>query len=264
MKIFNVIFSAFLLLAILNVGIYSDNWEFIIKDSFKDSTYLGEKEPGSVFEVYGMGFKKSGNELSFAFNSNLSLTGTNYYGKHIGWGDFIINSGDLSSYNNLGSNVYGVHFVGTDSDSNIQVNGLYSVTETETLASSHYGWNTIQEYLNAVGDDASLGGMSYEDGYFDTNQAAPTSIKTGTKIAEINLLSTQDLPDFSSLFSETVGDYTFGFSFLMPSGMSDNFVGHLTMECANDMIAIKTPEPASVISLIIGFLAVIGKFFYKK
>ena len=248
------------------IAVQADTWSYYIKDSFEDSTFNGSRTPGSIFEMYGMAMRQSGNTVYFAFNVNMPIAGTTANSAHIGWGDFILNFGDLNTYNPNGPGLYAVHFAGNNSDSGVTQNGVYGSVTTQSLSTTHQGWASLQSYLNTVGSYASLGGISYNSGYFNLNAPAQTSIQTGNLLSSINLLNATDLSTLGLNFasglstpSQSLGSETFGFSFALQAGMTGNFVAHLTMECSNDMMVMTgtVPEPQSMallaLSMLIGY-----------
>lgn len=259
----NNIFKVFVFLFLFAFlsPINADSWRYI-RDNFGDSTY-GSRTPNSIFEMHGLAMKQEGSTIYVAINSNMPLAGTTVSGTHIGWGDFIMNFGNLNSYNPNDSGLYAVHFAGSYSDSGVQNNGFYSVT-TKSVTSINLGYNKIQDYLNVVGTYGSLGGFAYTNGYFDLNAPAQNSIKTGSYISAINLLNATQLLSFGLDFATgmavaagDLGSQTFGFSFTLPGTLSGNFIAHLAVECANDMMAFydtttSVPEPASLIFLLFG------------
>lgn len=252
------------------IPVQANTWSYYIKDSFEDSTFNGSRTPGSIFEMYGMAMRQTGDTVYFAFNVNMPITGTTA-NTHIAWGDFILNFGNLNSYSNNGSGLYAVHFAGSNSDSGVSQNGLYGSVTTKSVSTTNQGWSSIQSYLNTAGSYASLGGVSYSSGYFDLNAAAPTSINTGNLLTSINLLDASQLAtlglNFSSglsIPSQSLGVETFGFSFLLQPGMTGNFVAHLTMECSNDMMAMTGTVPEANTIALFALSMVVGYFLNKR
>ena len=228
------------------------------KDSVNDSTD-GYALGGTPYEMYGMAVKQVGDYIIVGVNTNFALAGEMYYGSHIGWGDFVMNfAGNQSSYGNaLPATTYAVKFMnGTASDSVNSSLGLYQNATIQGVESSHYGWNTWDEYQNWVFGHGStnplLAGVS--NSYFIGSQAVPNSIKSGSFVSntgfqvlnqtELSALGI-DVPTGLAAPAGGLGSITFGFSFKRTAAMTGSFTAHLAMECANDVVAFPGTLEAS-------------------
>jgi len=228
------------------------------KDSFNDSTD-GYALGGTPYEMYGMAVKQVGDYIIVGVNTNFALAGEMYSGSHIGWGDFVMNfAGNQSSYANATpATSYAVKFVnGTASDSVNSSLGLYQNAIIQGVESSHYGWNTWNDYQSWVfghgSTDPLLAGIA--NSYFVGTSSVPNSIQSGTFVSGtgFQILNQSELSalgiDFTaglSTSSSVLGSVTFGFSFKRTASMTGNFTAHLAMECANDVVAFPGTLEAS-------------------
>ncbi|HEY9696667.1 MAG TPA: XDD3 family exosortase-dependent surface protein [Trichocoleus sp.] len=249
-------------------GTLRNNWNYSI-DSFKDGTEgstIGDK---SKFEFYGMAFREMNDRVYFALNSNLSTSGYTSGGARngkISYGDLLLNFRG-SNFSQANGNLLGIRF---DASNDTQLKlGLYGNVQATSLTSVNAGYAHMSDhtkYVNASGS-ASYGDLAETvsttgTSYFNSQQAAPTNINSGTFLGNISsLMSKTDLNSLGLDFSQfgAKGEYTFGFSVdkaLLPNG---DFVASLFAECGNDGVALvgetkSVPEPSS----LAGLMAVLG------
>lgn len=158
----------------------------------RDSSFLpiawAAHAHGSHLESYG--FLKKDNELYFAFNPNMPLTGITIVGDNRLQENFVLNFGNFQPIET--QNLHLDVFVP------VQVKGLYSDAIAETLLSKYLAWSTREDYWNVLGTDGALGGLAYQLGYFDLNTPFPGFVqkqKWLTRITQrnISLFSTSNI-----------------------------------------------------------------------
>lgn len=241
-------------------------------DSFDDaSEAIGGKTVfgGNSFEIYSLSMKQEGNQVTVVIRSNLPLTGLNYGGKNINWGDLFLDfSGNAKGGTILGSGrvvgstgVYGVRF-SAGNDSGVSQLGLYEVNRTKYVGSSNYGWSHLKQFKDSAisaGATPSLGDVAIDKSYFkkfDQKSQVPTSISSGlfvsglaspsaTALANYNVdLTGAFLDPDGAMYNVTSQDgnppeiYTISFSFEKTSEMTGDFVAYLFTECLNDGVAL--------------------------
>jgi hypothetical protein len=237
-------------------GTMHNGWNYSI-DSFNDGTEGGTIGKNSKFEFYGMAFKQTADKVIFAFNSNLSKDGYNYAhatGGKISYGDMMIDFTGKGNISKANGNLYGVDFV--DSNDNTGAQGLYSGVTAKSVTTQNSGYYSTDFHTTVVNNwlhgNASYGEMASNTSYFNGNEGALNTIKTGTYKGGITHIS-----DFSGLgldfgHFKTEGTQTFGFSIdksLLPKG---NFVASLFAECGNDGMVLtgRIPEPSALVGLV--------------
>lgn len=255
------------------------DWDYAI-DSFNDGYNLGTIGANSGYEFYGMAIKEdtANNSILVALNANMPLAGnssSHANDGHIGWGDLMFNfSGDNLDTANTNRNLFGIRFApGTDSGVGM---GVYSDVKAKTVTGANSGFEDLEQHQNKVknkGGTATMADLAQTDPYFAQKSRPLTSIKSGTKIGDVNILS--DISGLGIDFGQfgAIGNHTFGFSFdksLLPVG---DFVAHLFAECANDGMAIEgefqmamnpddpnteVPEPTGTAALALLGLSFVG------
>ena len=279
-------------------GVSLGKWSYV-RDSFTDSTGFASSDPrsslytttavgGTDFEIYGMAMRQDGNTISVALNANLGVggwttsdtrvakntVGSNAGIRNIGWGELIFNFSGKSKLSEATPNqLFGIKF-GQGNDSGLQA-GLYSNITLKSVTSQNSGWGKMSDYNNFVDNhigtttgknSSSLGELASNSSYFDQSKAAPTSIATGTKVANDNfkMLDANALTLLGLNFgqglnagSSKIGSQTFGFSFTKTEAMKGNFIASLFEECGNDGIAADgsieaVPEPTTIMGTILG------------
>ena len=249
----------------------TSDWTYV-NDSARDGTdgSLNGVGRSSDFEMFGMAFKELGNEVYFAINSNLDITGqynNNAADKNIGYGDLFFNftSGNLQEAS-AQEQLFGIRFAGTN-DSGVSETGVYSNVKGMNVTSINSGWSKFNDYKNWVSNTAKDKltdengkvinvGEKGEVGFGDltvneasqylnpNNQNRKTlqSIQSGTKIGDITMLNELEL-DTLAFATDNDPEYTeaktFGFKFnrnLLPDG---DAIISLLAECINDGMAMK-------------------------
>lgn len=245
-----------------------DGWQYSI-DAFNDSTPFKRNGSG-LFEIYGTAHKIVGRTMVFAINSNVNLeTGVAWNDaadKRVDFADLILNfTGQRLDEAN--GDLFGVRFA-RNNDSGVSELGLYKDVTAVAVASTNAGYASLGAYNKAVlakGVTPQIGDLLYNDPYFNTKKQTITSIQSGTKIGEINLLdsgnSLLDDLDFAGL--GMTGSNTIAFTFnagLLPTG---DALYHLALECNNDMVAAayynEVPTPAAILPSILGIFGIASR-----
>ena len=281
---------------------YANDWDYSI-DSFNDGQ---QGVPGgaivgadSAFEMYGIALKATADEVFVAINSNLDPSGfteSRASDEHIGYGDLFLNFTGSAKFAGAegDSNLFGIRFA-ANSDSGVGV-GVYSGVTSKDVTAANAGFNSLNQHksqINKRGGTPSFGDLNWQGSgggytnYFGPTSATrsfATSIASGTKIGDVNILSAAQLTglDFGQFGAQ--GDYTFGFSFdrsLLPEAGGD-FIAHLVAECLNDGLALighiptvtrvdipdpsqEAPEPALASGLLLlGGLGVLKRRTQQK
>jgi hypothetical protein len=278
---------------------YANDWDYAI-DSFDDGYTLGTIGEESLFEFYGMAIKSTADQVFVALNSNLPWYGDYTDGggaNHVGYGDLFLNfSGKNFEQAEADGDLFGVRFTGHN-DSDVQ-KGVYKNVTSEDLTGSNFGFKSIWDHASTVYHDE--GGMpSYGDlnwrgsggGYTDyfggihEERSFATSIASGERIGDVQLLNASQLAGLDFGQHGASGDHTFGFSFdrsLLPDEGGD-FIAHLVAECLNDGMALigklpkvttrvevpdpvqEAPEPALASGLLLlGSLGVLKRRTQQK
>lgn len=229
----------------------------------------------SMYELFGMAYAETDDTITFAFNSNMDLTG-NYdkyaQDKNIGWGDLFLNLDPTQDFKTAqaAGNVLGIHFASTN-DSGVNELGVYGGVTAKSVTNVNNGWGTYGQYKNYVqakntytynanknqwqktqtGSVELIDGMSLAEaeGYLGwdqklgNHQHGQGAIASGNHLGGIDLLDAAALTDLGLDFGgnlEATGKYTFGFSFarsLLPGGEL-NWIAHVMAECSNDTMGM--------------------------
>jgi hypothetical protein len=236
-------------------GTMHNGWNYSI-DSFNDGTEGGKIGKNSKFEFYGMAFKQTADKVIFAFNSNLSKDGyvyKNAAGGNISYGDMMLDFTGKGNISKANGNLYGVDFVNTNDNTGKQ--GLYSnvtAKSVTTLNSGYYSTDYHTSTVKRLGGSASYGEMASDTTYFNGNQGALNTIKTGTYQGGIQHLTNLSGLGLDFGHFKATGTQTFAFSIdksLLPKG---NFVASLFAECGNDGMVLtgRIPEPSALVGLV--------------
>ncbi len=241
------------------------DWHYTLdstNDSSGDSPESSTNSVGNTyFEVYGSAIKLDDETVTVAINARLPLGGGVGNSRKIAWSDFFID---------FNGKLYGVRF-DNKNDTTYPV-GLYEVSQATSLTKSNSGHSTFSDYSAYIknrGGLPTLGDLSILDnGYFRNADKMPTVIKTGVKVADIQILDNATLTaqglDFATNlglapsrytpttpYSSTnkkpaneLGEYTFGFSFPRQANMTDAFIAYVFTECGNDGIAMVSSLPS--------------------
>ncbi|MGA9379629.1 MAG: XDD3 family exosortase-dependent surface protein [Phormidium sp.] len=247
--------------------LYKD-WNYAI-DSFTDSI-TGNDVGGTKYELYGMAFKQTAEQIFVAINTNLPLAGTssNYATDgHVGLGDLIFNfSGKNLSAASASKSLFGIRFV-SNNDSGVGAKGIYDKVAAKSVAKDNgIALDSLGEYnawVRQNGKTPSIGDLAANDPYFNQAVHVQNVMASGTKIGDINLLSNLsglglDFGHFGAKGSNTIA-LSFARS-LLPDG---DFIVNFAPECDNDIIALKgnletvpepvtktVPEPSSSVGLL--------------
>lgn len=253
-------------------GTLYKTWNYAI-DSFNDSI-TGNNVGGTKYEIYGMAFKQTAEQIFVAINTNLPLAGTSSdYATdgHVGLGDLIFNfSGKNLSAASASKSLFGIRFV-SNNDSGVSAKGIYDKVAAKSVAKDNgIALDSLGEYnawVKKNGKTPSIGDLAANDPYFNQSIHVQNVIASGAKIGDINLLSNLsglglDFGHFGAKGSNTIA-LSFARS-LLPDG---DFILSFAPECDNDIIALEAnletilepepetvPEPSSVVGLL-GFAA---------
>jgi hypothetical protein len=252
--------------------VLEDSGWIYTKDSIDDSSGTSPestriKVGNTYFEIYGMAVRVDKETVTVALNSRLPVGGVPYNGVQITWGDVVFD------FNN--GKKYGIRFDATNDslDGSAEV-GLYDVTEFKSVSKAnagHTNFSIYDSYIKRRGGNPLLGDLpNLDNGYFGNYDPMPTSIETGTKIAndgfvmlDADELATRGL-DFASEFSipasaydpnnpysesnpkpaDELGEYTFGFRFNRQDDMTGAFKAFVFIECGNDGILMDNSLPS--------------------
>ncbi len=256
----------------VQAGTLHNNWNYAI-DSYNDGV-SGGQVGGGIFEFYGMAFREIGNQMIFAINTNLPLAGKadpNAVNGSISYGDLFLNfSGTDFKTANSNGDLFGIRF-SPYNDSGVGL-GVYSNVTAQNVTQTNSGFSDLTSYNNYVqsqGGTPSNGDLSATDPYFEQtgNYNILNSIASGTKIGDINFLSSAELITQGLDFAHfgATGSQTIAFSFDKSSLPIGGFIANFFAECANDGITLrgesqKVPEP----SAMIGFVATALMFGIRK
>jgi hypothetical protein len=215
------------------------DWSYTY-DSTNDGYSSGVIGSNSAYELYYAAFSADRDRLYFAFNSNMPYGGvpaTGALGNHVSWGDLFLNfSGQPFATTNTANHLYGIRFIPSN-DSGVSQLGLYSSVTAQSVTSDNLGFDSLMSYRTSVvaaGGTPSLGALPIDTNYFDQSGEVLNVIKTGTRIADVDLLTDEQL----SRLAPGNGRYTYGVSVdrsILPTG---DFIASLFAECANDSIAL--------------------------
>jgi hypothetical protein len=258
----------------IHAGVIVGGWNYAI-DSQNDGSGGAEG-----FEYRALAFQELGGRDYFAISSGMPINGINWSGalnNNVGHGDLFINfsSHNLDSaakYND--PNVFAVRFDSTnDSLNNVGTSnttiGLFKNVTVTSLTTQNDGYSSLQQYYNSgfgrsVGAMGDLSSTTDVINYFGNGTMYPT-MKSGTKIGDISLLTRSDLNllglNFGQFGADPAGNNVFGFSFSESLVPEEKFTADLFFECMNDGVAIQglnalddvtiqainAPEPGSLV-----------------
>jgi hypothetical protein len=288
---------------------YANDWDYAI-DSFNDGYDMGAIGEDSIFEFYGMAVKSTADQVFVALSSNLPWQGDYTEGggaNHVGYGDLFLNfSGKNFADAEADGDLFGVRFT-SHNDTNEDLSlGVYRNVTSEDLTGSNFGFKSIWDHASTVyfGEDdkhdprkdgmPSYGDLNWRGsggGYTDyfggvrAEETFATSIASGERIGDVQLLNASQLAGLDFGQHGASGDHTFGFSFdrsLLPEAGGD-FIAHLVAECLNDGMALigklpkvttrvevpdpvqEAPEPALASGLLLlGSLGVLKRRTQQK
>ena len=155
----------------------------------------------SYFEIYGIAVKMDSDTVTVAVNSRLPVGGIPYHGKQISWGDIVFD---------FDGTKYGVRFdTANDSLAGGNETGLYEVMELKSVTKANSGHTNFTSYKNYVARRSgfpSLGDLPIvNNGYFGNRDKMPTSMKSGHKVADIEMLDAAALAALGLDFADNLG-----------------------------------------------------------
>lgn len=236
-------------------------------DGFYDGVTNGvvgnHANPG--YEFFGLAYAEDDANFYFALNSNVQQGGNLVGSKMVGLGDLFLNFSG-SDFNTAMANnqLFAVHFA--SNDVNLEY-GLYGGVKAKSIALNNYGFSSMNEYNNYVGNGASWGGLDIHGNYVNKGGAILNVIDTyQSKLSSI--VSIDNFTGSGLNFAGNVGQtgtYTYGFSVSKTGLPTGNFVGLLYAECGNDSMGFrgeltqKTPESSNTLGLmVLGILGLLG------
>jgi hypothetical protein len=215
---------------------------------------VGDDSGGDAYEIQGIAMSVQGDRLVVALTGGMPLAGTpanEALDGNIGWGDLFFNFTG-QGFSQAEGSLYAIRFA-SENDSPVAA-GLYSGVRSTSLTGINNGFSSLGAYYNAGYERPNSMGPVIPNrqaaiGYFG-NGSVPTSIASGTKLAEVLLLSDQELTSLGLNFATHKGSHTFGFSVdrsYLPEG---DFLASIFLECANDGVALgaeAVPEPMTIV-----------------
>jgi hypothetical protein len=241
------------------------------RDSITDSSGISPeygvvRVANTYFEIYGIAVRMDKNTVTVALNSRLPVGGIMYKETLVTWGDIVFD---------FDGTKYGVRFDATnDSLDGGDETGLYEVTELKSVNKANHGhtnFTTYESYITRRRGEPLLGDLpNLNNGYFGNTDPMPTSIKTGTKVADdgfemlnadqleakgLDFVANLGIPastyDPAEPFNNSnkkplneLGEYTFGFKFNRQDDMTGVFKAFIFTECGNDGILMDNSLPS--------------------
>jgi hypothetical protein len=231
----------------------------------------------SKYEFRSIAIGEDATNIYVVLNGSMPLAGVEAptaEDGNIGWGDLFFNFAPASGFNaaNATANLFAVRFSPTN-DSGAPSTGVYAGVTAKNVTTVNSGFSSLSQYnqtIQALGGTPSFGGLDATTPYFDQTGPIFNEIGSGSKIGDIQYLTT---PDLDRLHAPQTGDRTqdIGFSFdkhLLPIGQ---FIANVFAECANDGVAIQgetqsakqVPESSTLPGLeVMGLL--LGGYVFKR
>jgi len=228
----------------------------------------GRTVPGSKYDIGGIAISQQGEKLVVAITSNIPLGG--YNNSPIAWGDFFINTTG-KNFPAAQGQLFAIRF-DAKNDTTVGGLGVYAGVTSKSVTSKNQGWSNMKKYYNHdvngqnnvfdVANTMGNNGLATKAevyNYFNEDQGAPTTIASGQRIGDIELLSGTQLAGYGLNFGTSQGSQTFGFSFdrnLLPN---EDFMANVFPECGNDGVAIggeAVPEPMTMAGTALGLVAI--------
>ncbi len=238
-------------------------------DSFNDGTgYRNQNgaNPNSTthgvgyqsdFEFFGMAVLEdlANDRVTFAFNTNLALTGWGS-SPNIGMGDLFINLDPTKTFTQAEGteSLLAIRFAETN-DSGLEGTGVFSHVVGQNVTQSNQGWKSYSDYEKYV--TGKKGTVEYIDGmtnaeakaYLGAHGESVVRAGTGVKLGDVSVitdvavlaamgLSFTAAAAEAGLSSPALGTQTYAVSFarsLLPAGEL-NWIAHIMAECANDIM----------------------------
>ncbi|MBW4493252.1 MAG: PEP-CTERM sorting domain-containing protein [Oscillatoria princeps RMCB-10] len=254
-----------------------NGWNYGI-DSFNDGS------GGSSYEIKGLAIKETTDSVFVALTGGMPLAGVAASGAadgNIGWGDLFFNfSGkDFQTASNQ-SSLFGIRFAGTN-DSNAPSTGVYQNVQAKSVTGVNQGYTSLRWYYdaghnqpNTQGTDLPTAQAAYNYFYPAAVASNPTTgntpilnvINSGTKVGDITALASSDLSAAGLDFGHfgATGTQTIGFQFNRSLIGSGDYLANVFVECGNDGVALKVPEPSSMAGLALVGLTAAGSMLRKR
>lgn len=227
----------------------------------------GDGSGGTAYDIRAMAMTIRDNQLFVAINGGASLAGVKENGAANGtvsWGDLFFNfSGKNFNEAVAAGEMFAVRFAASN-DSPVAL-GLYSGVQTQSVTMQNLGYSSLQAYYKAGFNKDQTQGSALATkeaafNYYGTG-SIQTSIASGTKIGDVNLLTADALRAMGLNFGANMGSQTFGFSIDKSLLPSSSFLANIYMECGNDGIAYSAsaaPEPMTMGGAALGIAAIGG------
>ncbi|MCW6035435.1 hypothetical protein K4A83_03975 [Spirulina subsalsa FACHB-351] len=214
-------------------------WNYAADSSSDGISTLGVS---SESEMFGLAYAQDSENIYFAFNSNLSLGGTNP------WGDFFLNfnywqnpSIDSSLAN---GNLLAVHFDAENSSGATEGLGVYQLNPNDSLLFTA-DWANYDQYNQQVwqsgGQVTNITGLGIGESQNYLGAYGRSVMGSGTKLGDIQLFEQNQLTLLGLDFSgQPLGSSIFGFSFarsLLPDGNLD-WIGHVMAQSGADTMGM--------------------------
>ena len=233
---------------------------------------------GPEFALSGMAIKQDAQNVYVAINGGADPAKGLYeegaVNNNINDGDLFFNfTGQNFATANAAQSLFGIRFAANDSG--VSEMGVYSQVEAKSIALTHNGFSSLQEYFDSgwgyeltQGSDLSTPDQTKD--YYGNNGLDPiyNVIAKGTKVGDISPLTSAVLGTLNFGKYGANSSYTFGFQFnksLLPVG---DFMANLFFECGNSGIAIvntiepdastPVPEPFSILGMLLGGGGLVG------
>ncbi len=228
---------------------------------------VGDGSGGTAYDIRAMAMTIRDNQLFVAINGGASLAGVKENGAANGtvsWGDLFFNfSGKKFNEAVAAGEMFAVRFAASN-DSPVAL-GLYSGVQTQSVTMQNLGYSSLQAYYNAGFNKDQTQGSALATkeaafNYYGTG-SIQTSIASGTKIGDVNLLTADALRAMGLNFGANMGSQTFGFSIDKSLLPSSSFLANIYLECGNDGIAYSAsaaPEPMTMAGAALGIAAIGG------
>jgi hypothetical protein len=239
---------------------------------------------GAAYALTGLAVKQDADNLYIAINGGTDPTKGNYYSgsanNNINYGDMFFNfTGKDFATANAAKSLFGVHFAAAPGTAGaILQMGLYSNVQAKSVALTHSGYSSVQQYFDhgygsQKTEGTDLNTQAKTKAYYGNNGTGPiyNVIDTGTKVANISSLTAAVLGTNLGLNFGQYGAnsaYTFGFEVSKSALPTGDFLANLFYECGNSGIAdaaTTVPEPMTMLGLALGGIGLVaGKMKQRR
>lgn len=241
---------------------------------------------GAAYALTGLAVKQDANNLYIAINGGTDPTKGNYYSgsanNNINYGDMFFNfTGKDFATANAAKSLFGVHFAAAPGTAGaILEMGLYSNVQAKSVALTHSGYSSVQQYFDhgfgsQKTEGTDLNTQAKTKAYYGNNGTGPiyNVIDKGTKVANISPLTAAVLGtnlglNFGKYDAKSA--YTFGFQVSKSALPVGDFMANLFYECGNSGIAdagniAPVPEPMTMLGLALGGIGLVaGKMKQRR